>query len=108
MGVVSDFLIGLTGVGGGAIMTPLLITAVGTDLWFAAITKSVSTGFSYKSGLVDWVITKRLWLGSLPASLVVLSLMASVPREGISVTFLERSIAVMVLVTAKSYLTQRP
>lgn len=107
MGVVSGLLIGLTGVGGGAIMTPLLIsvgvpplTAVGTDLWFAAVTKSVSTGFSNKLGLVDWQITKRLWLGSLPASFVVLVLMASLPLEGVSVTFLERSIATIVLITA--------
>lgn len=107
MGVVSGLLIGLTGVGGGAIMTPLLIsvgvppvTAVGTDLWFAAVTKSVSTGYGHNSGLVDWKITKRLWLGSLPASFIVLLLMVVAPLEGVSVLFLERSVAAMVLITA--------
>lgn len=107
MGVVSGLLIGLTGVGGGAIMTPLLIsvgvpplTAVGTDLWFAALTKSACTGISHKTDLVDWVIAKRLWSGSLPASLALLAVMILAPIGGMSVPFLERLIAVMVLVTA--------
>jgi len=107
MGAISGLLIGLTGVGGGAIMTPILIslgvpplTAVGTDLWFAAVTKSVSTGFSHKSGLIDWLILKRLWLGSLPASFILLVFMTNMPREEGSLTFIQPLIAVMILITA--------
>ena len=67
---------GLTGVGGGSLMTPLLVlvfgqspsVAVGTDLLFAASTKLVATasfGFSHR---VDWRIVGRLALGSVPAA----------------------------------------
>ncbi|MGH6828671.1 MAG: sulfite exporter TauE/SafE family protein, partial [Rhizomicrobium sp.] len=82
--VVSGFavgvLVGMTGVGGGALMTPLLIllfqvhptTAVGTDLFFASITK---TGGTIVHGLernIDWRIVGRLALGSIPASVLTL------------------------------------
>ena len=106
-GAFSGLLIGLTGVGGGAVMTPLLIsygvpplTAVGTDLWFSAVTKTVSAGFGHRSGLVDWVITKRLWVGSLPASFVLIVFMTFMPLEQGSFARLENLIALMVLITA--------
>jgi uncharacterized membrane protein YfcA len=73
-------LVGLTGVGGGALMTPIMIllfgvapsTAVGTDLWFAAITKIVGGWVHGKKGAVDWQILRRMFYGSLPASVVTL------------------------------------
>jgi uncharacterized membrane protein YfcA len=83
--VVSGFcvglLVGLTGVGGGALMTPILIlvfgvapgAAVGTDLLYACITK---TGGALVHGLnstVDWRLVRRLSLGSIPASALTLS-----------------------------------
>lgn len=86
--VVSGFavgvLVGMTGVGGGSLMTPLLIllfqtpavTAVGTDLIFAAITKSGGTLVHGWGGNVDWRIVRRLALGSLPASVAVMALLA--------------------------------
>jgi uncharacterized membrane protein YfcA len=75
-GVIVGALVGLTGVGGGSLMTPLLVlvfgqppaVAVGTDLLFSASTKLVATasfGFSRK---VDWRIVGRLALGSVPAA----------------------------------------
>ena len=75
------FLVGITGVGGGSLMTPLLIllfhvhpvTAVGTDLIYASITK---TGGSLVHGInrtIDWRIVRRLATGSLPASLLTLA-----------------------------------
>ncbi|WP_232424527.1 sulfite exporter TauE/SafE family protein [Pandoraea sp. B-6] len=78
-GALTGFVVGLTGVGGGAIMTPILLlvfgvaphTAVATDLWFAAITKLVGAPIHHRSGHVDWQVAKRLWIGSLPVSLVV-------------------------------------
>ncbi len=73
-------LVGMTGVGGGAIMTPLLIStfgvappvAVGTDLLFAAITK-LSAGFRHhRMGNVNWRIVTLLAAGSVPAAALTL------------------------------------
>ena len=76
-------MVGLTGVGGGALMTPVLVllfgvapaTAVGTDLWFAAMTKLVGAGVHGHGGTVDWQVFRRLCLGSLPASIATLGVM---------------------------------
>lgn len=79
-GLFVGLLVGMTGVGGGALMTPLLVllfgvapaTAVGTDLWFAALTKSAGGFVHGRSGTVDWEVVKRLCWGSLPAALATL------------------------------------
>ena len=80
--IVSGFavgvLVGMTGVGGGSLMTPLLTllfgvppsVAVGTDLAFAAITKSAGTFTHRLRGTVDWGIVRRLCIGALPAAVV--------------------------------------
>lgn len=73
-------IVGLTGVGGGALMTPLLVllfgihpaTAVGTDLLHAAITKTGGTYVHAKQGRVDWRITGFLAAGSIPAAVATL------------------------------------
>jgi uncharacterized protein len=76
-------LVGMTGVGGGSLMTPLLIlifkvhpvTAVGTDLIYASVTK---TGGGLVHGFnktIDWRVVLRLALGSLPASIATLALL---------------------------------
>ena len=70
-GALTGFVVGMTGVGGGALMTPILLlvfgtaplTAVGTDLWFAAITKIAVSGLHLRQGLIDWPIVRRLWTG---------------------------------------------
>src|ERR1700685_3821942 len=83
-GFVVGTLVGLTGVGGGALMTPLLVilfgiratTAVGTDLLYACITKGVGTAVHGFRRTVDWPIVLRLALGSVPGTalpLIVLS-----------------------------------
>ena len=80
-GFVVGMLVGMTGVGGGALMTPILIllfgihpaTAVGTDLLYAAATK---TGGSLMHGYarsIDWRVVRRLASGSVPATLVTLA-----------------------------------
>jgi uncharacterized membrane protein YfcA len=76
-------IVGLTGVGGGSLMTPLLLTvfklnpavAIGTDLWFAAITKTSGAVAHQRHGHVDARITGLLLAGSIPASLATLALM---------------------------------
>ena len=73
-------LVGLTGVGGGALMTPIMVLlfgvapgiAVGTDLWFAAITKMVGGAVHGKTGTIDWPVLRRMFYGSIPASLLTL------------------------------------
>src|SRR6476620_4209250 len=82
-GFFVGFLVGMTGVRGGSLMPPLLIllfhvhpvTAVGTDLLYASATK---TGGSLVHGFnktIDWRIVRRLAAGSLPASVLTLSLL---------------------------------
>lgn len=76
-------IIGMTGVGGGSLMTPLLLTvfklhpalAIGTDLWFAALTKTTGSIAHHRAGHVDWRITRTLLLGSLPAAIATITLM---------------------------------
>ena len=80
--IVSGFavglLVGMTGVGGGSLMTPLLTllfgvppsVAVGTDLAFASITKSAGTLTHRLRGTIRWDIVKRLCIGALPAAVI--------------------------------------
>lgn len=115
-GAVTGLLIGLTGVGGGALMTPLLLlvfgvaplAAVGTDLWFAAITKFFATRVHHGHGLIDWPVVKRLWLGSLTASVLTLVWMKLHPVDETAVTLLTAAIAIAVMVTAVGLLFQKP
>jgi len=79
-GFVVGLLVGLTGVGGGSLMTPILLivfnvkplVAIGTDLLFAAITKSTGILAHRKLGNIDWTIVIRLAIGSIPAALATL------------------------------------
>jgi uncharacterized protein len=79
-GALVGFIVGLTGVGGGSLMTPALISgfgvapiiAVGTDLAFAAITKSVGIGAHRGGKAIQWPIVKRMMWGSIPACLVAI------------------------------------
>jgi len=99
-GLLVGTVVGLTGVGGGALMTPLLVllfgvapvTAVGTDLWFAAITKTVGGVLHQQRGGIDWQVLRRLSLGSLPTSALTLAWLhfsgAGQIREGLMLTVL--------------------
>lgn len=76
-------LVGMTGVGGGSLMTPLLVlffgvspaTAVGTDLLYASLTKTVGGWVHGRRGTVDWKVVGLLGLGSLPAAVVTIALL---------------------------------
>ncbi|QNM82982.1 sulfite exporter TauE/SafE family protein [Sphingomonas sabuli] len=82
-GLLVGVLVGLTGVGGGSLMTPLLVlmfgfhpaTAVGTDLLFASVTKTVGTAVHHKGRTVEWPIVFSLGIGSVPAAMITLLLM---------------------------------
>jgi uncharacterized membrane protein YfcA len=76
-------IVGMTGVGGGSLMTPLLLSvfrlspavAIGTDLCFAAITKTAGSVSHHRAGHVQWRITALLLAGSIPASAATLALL---------------------------------
>lgn len=82
-GFAVGFIVGVTGVGGGSLMTPLLVlvfgiapaTAVGTDLLYAALTKMGGSWVHGRRGTVDWKVVKLLVLGSLPASALSMALL---------------------------------
>jgi uncharacterized membrane protein YfcA len=88
-GFVVGMLVGFTGVGGGSLMTPLLVllfgvapaTAVGTDLLYAAITKSNGTLVHALHKTVDWRVTLRLAAGSVPATILTLVMLASIGQS---------------------------
>ncbi|HTH36053.1 MAG TPA: sulfite exporter TauE/SafE family protein [Xanthobacteraceae bacterium] len=77
-GFMVGFLVGLTGVGGGSLMTPILIvlfgvhpaTAVGTDLLYAAATKTAGSLVHGYNRTVDWRVVRRLAAGSVPMTVV--------------------------------------
>ena len=79
-GFAVGLLVGLTGVGGGSLMTPILmlffnvkgVVAVGTDLLYASITKTAGIFAHGKLGNIDWKMVGLLALGSIPASLITL------------------------------------
>lgn len=84
-GAVVGLIVGLTGVGGGALMAPILLvsfgldlaTVVATDLLFATLTKLAVTRVHHKNQFIDWQVTKRLWFGSIPATLLIIWLAQS-------------------------------
>lgn len=106
-GALTGFVVGLTGVGGGALMTPILLlvfgvspmTAIATDLWFAAITKVAAAGLHSRRGQVDWQVVTRLWAGSLPVALVVV-LVVTMGDQVVKITWLTQAVGIVVLVTA--------
>jgi uncharacterized membrane protein YfcA len=115
-GALTGFVVGLTGVGGGALMTPILLlvfgiaptVAIGTDLWFAAITKMFAVNIHHKRNLIDWGVVKALWLGSLPAALLTVIAIAITPASADLTTFLKTAIAVAIFITAISIFLHKP
>lgn len=119
--IVSGFavgaVVGITGVGGGALMTPLLVllfgvapaTAVGTDLVYAAITKSGGTLVHARRGNVDWRIVRLLAAGSLPAAALTLLGIARFAPGGLggATRVITAALGVALLLTAAALLFRR-
>jgi hypothetical protein len=114
---VSGFLVGLvvgvTGVGGGSLMTPLLVlafgvspaTAVGTDLLYASITKSVGGWVHGRNGTVEWKVVGLLALGSLPAAVATIALLKFLALDGKTLKGLVTGVlSVALLLTAAALL----
>jgi uncharacterized membrane protein YfcA len=110
LGMFVGTLIGLTGIGGGAVLTPLLILvigvspmhAVGTDLAFVAITKLVGAFQHRRHGTVDLQLVGRLALGSVPGALLgswLVSAIAATHAAGVDVLF-TRVLGIALIVAA--------
>lgn len=107
-GVLVGLVVGVTGVGGGALMTPILVlffgiaphTAIGTDLVYASVTKMAGLLVHQHHRTVDWQVVRRLACGSLPAAAITLLWMtvsaAGQRQSGAVMT----ALAVALLVTA--------
>lgn len=114
-GGLVGFAIGLTGVGGGSLMTPILLlmgysapVAIGTDLLYAAITKSSGALFHHRKANVNWKAMMLLAAGSIPVSLgltlvVMQGLGESESYESVLTTFL----GIMLVLTAAVIALQR-
>ena len=122
-GLLVGILVGLTGVGGGSLMTPLLVflfgfapkTAIGTDLLFAAITKSGGTIMHHKKhNSVEWKIVGLLAMGSIPSAMLVIYLLGHVFAKSEAVTkIMTTTLGVTLILTAvaiilRNMLTKRP
>jgi uncharacterized protein len=116
-GFCVGILVGLTGVGGGSLMTPILIllfgvhpsTAVGTDLLFAASTKTVGVIVHDRSETIDWRLVSLLALGSVPATIVTLAGLAVLGGRGANVSHVLALAlgAVLLLTSAFLFLASR-
>lgn len=112
-GFVVGLLVGMTGVGGGALMTPLLIllfdvhpvTAVGTDLLYASITKTVGSIVHGFNRNINWYVVRWLAAGSLPASVCTIAVLdLSLIDTTITNVFIETFLGVALLVTSLALL----
>jgi uncharacterized protein len=112
MAIASGFgvgaIVGMTGVGGGSLMTPLLMgvfklnpaVAIGTDLWFAAVTKTGGAVAHWRHGHVDFAIVKRLLLGSIPAAIATIAFMHATGITKAWASVLSLSLGIALLLTA--------
>ena len=108
-GFFVGLVIGLTGVGGGSLMTPILIfffgvkpyLAVGTDLLFAAFTKAGGTLSLARQRLVPWRVVGLLSAGSLPSALVTLAILRRLgpETEGVQ-AIMTHTLGIALLLTA--------
>ena len=115
-GFFVGLIVGFTGVGGGALMTPLLVfvfgvapqTAVGTDLLFASFTKAVGVWSHGARGAIDWLVLRRLWLGSLPAAVLTLGVLYLFPEGKGLGTLIVPALGVALVLTSVGMLLQQP
>jgi len=114
-GFVVGILVGLTGMGGAALMTPFLIlvlgttpvVAVGTDLVYGAVTKMVGAFMHWRNGTVDLGLVKRLALGSVPGGLLAVGVIHLLPDSVLnSDTAVRRALGVMLVVVALTLLSR--
>jgi uncharacterized membrane protein YfcA len=112
-GFLVGLIVGVTGVGGGSLMTPLLVlvfgvspaTAVGTDLLYASLTKTVGGWVHARKGTVDWKVFGLMAMGSLPAAVVTIILLKYLALDEKTLRSLVTSVlSVALLATATALL----
>ncbi|WP_052699364.1 sulfite exporter TauE/SafE family protein [Hyphomicrobium sp. 99] len=112
-GFVVGFLVGMTGVGAGSLMTPFLITsigvppalAVGTDLLFASITKASAAWPHHNFGNVNWRLVGWLAMGSVPGSLAMLAVLHMLdPDTAALAQFIERALVAALVLSSLAIL----
>lgn len=114
-GLLVGVLVGMTGVGGGSLMTPLLVllfginptTAVGTDLLFACLTKTAGVAIHGFNKSVDWPIVRRLALGSVPATAATLVLIAHIGKASHRHDLVSVVLGIALVLTAVSLIFRR-
>jgi hypothetical protein len=107
-GASVGFIVGITGIGGGALMTPLLLLfgfppniAVGTDLMYASITKASGVYSHHNQKHVEWKLVKLLALGSIPAALITGYFLQNIFTDASDYeTLIKNSLGIMLLLTA--------
>jgi len=111
-GLVVGFIVGMTGVGGGSLMTPILLwfgispaTAVGTDLLYAAITKASGVWVHGRNKNIDWKITGLLSMGSVPAAALTLWFLSTLHTDTSALNaVIKQGLAVVLILTALAIL----
>lgn len=112
-GLLVGFVVGLTGVGGGSLMTPLLVmvfgvapaTAVGTDLLYASFTKATGVWVHARRGNVEWKLVGWLASGSIPAALLALVALHFIGVDSVKVSgLITGSLGVALILTALAIL----
>ena len=115
-GLLVGLLVGFTGVGGGSLMAPIMIlllgvapvTAVGTDLWFAGITKSVGGVIHHRGGNADLRVVKWLCLGSIPFALLTLLLLNAAGSQQIKQGLITQALGAVLIATAFATFYRQP
>jgi uncharacterized membrane protein YfcA len=114
-GFIVGLLVGLTGVGGGSLMTPLLVLlfkinpaiAIGTDLLYASITKSAGVISHSKLGHIQWNVVQKLMLGSIPASILTTFFLKQMNLGSPdTMNIIEMCLGIALIFTAIAVLTQ--
>ncbi|NGY03599.1 sulfite exporter TauE/SafE family protein [Solimonas terrae] len=115
-GLVVGTAVGATGVGGGSLMTPILILfcgvkpaiAVGTDLLYASISKAFGVTLHGRNGSVDWPLVAWLSAGSLPATVVTLLVLRRLETGPHLDHLIQMVLSIAIIVTATFTLLQEP
>jgi uncharacterized membrane protein YfcA len=114
-GFAVGLLVGMTGVGGGSLMTPVLIllfginpaTAVGTDLLYAAATKSAGSVVHGINRSVDWRVVLRLAAGSVPMTILTIAALSQLTIKGDATQHLISGVLAFALLLAAATLIFR-
>ncbi len=113
VGAVCTLLVGMTGCGGGSLMTPLLILcgqspsmAVGTDLLYACLSKGIFVWRYGRLGIINWRAVKLLCLGAVPMTVIITILLHWLPHHN-SDQLIAHILGVMLVISALLMLTKK-